>query len=143
MRVIFDTNVVISGLIWSGTPGKVLQVASDGVVQAVASETLVDELRAVLQRPKFEKYLSRCRATHESLVLHYLSFAQIIEPIALPSDTVRDVKDVMVLEVAIGGAANAIVTGDDDLLTLKMYDKIEILTVTDFLDRVDSEEPRE
>jgi len=139
MHIVFDTNVVISGLIWSGAPRDALQLAEKGDVQAIASETLIDELRSVLQRTKFEKHLKRRNATPSGLVSLYLSYTQIIEPDVLPLDIVRDIKDVMVLEAAVGGNAACVVTGDDDLLTLKTYQNIRILTVTDFLNMLSSE----
>jgi putative PIN family toxin of toxin-antitoxin system len=140
MRVVYDTNVVISGLIWSGLPGEALRAAADGRVGAVASEALVDELRAVLARSKFEKYLKRRSTTPEELVSHYLSFTQIVEPHHLPPNLVRDLKDVMVLEAAVGGKVACVITGDDDLLTLKSHADIRILTVADFLDLLSSED---
>lgn len=55
----------------------------------------------------------------------------IVEPQQLPKPIVRDLKDVMVLEAAVGGEVACVVTGDDDLLTLKSYANIRILTPGD------------
>jgi hypothetical protein len=127
MRVVFDTNVVISGMLWSGTPHTALRLATTERVDAISSELLLDELRGVLQRGKFEKYLQRIDKSVEQLIDEYLEYTQIIEPASVPKDAVRDIKDTIVLETAIGGNATYIVSGDDDLLTLGAYVNISCL----------------
>ncbi|HLY26796.1 MAG TPA: putative toxin-antitoxin system toxin component, PIN family [Aggregatilineales bacterium] len=60
--------------------------------------------------------------------------AEIVAPVELPTDVVRDPKDVAVLACALGGNAQYIVTGDDDLLTLKKYRNISIVSPTQFIE---------
>jgi putative PIN family toxin of toxin-antitoxin system len=83
MRAVFDTNLVVSGLLWKGKPHHVLQAASAGRVEAVTSEDLVDELRDVLKRPKLAKYIQRVSRTEEALVTGYLSYTGVVEPVTI------------------------------------------------------------
>ena len=136
MRVVFDTNLVISGLLWSGAPRQALNIAAAKQVTAITSEALVDELRDVLKREKLRKYLERLQKTPEALVEEYLSYTSVIEPATVPEDAVRDIDDVMVLEAAVGGKATCIASGDDDLLSLNSYADIPILSVRTFIQRV-------
>lgn len=57
MRIVFDTNVVISGLLWSGSAQRALNLARDGIVVALATEAMLDELREVLSYTKLAKRL--------------------------------------------------------------------------------------
>lgn len=140
IRVVFDTNLVVSGLLWSGAPRRALNIAAAKEVASITTEVLVDELRDVLKREKFHKYLERLQKTPEALVEEYLSYTNVIEPASVPEDAIRDTDDVMVLEAAIGGKATCIASGDDDLLSLKSYTGIPILSVQEFIQRVISDD---
>ena len=135
MRVVFDTNVVVSGFLWSGAPHQALRIATERRVDAITSEALVDELRDVLKRDKFHKFREHLQKTPEQLVADYLRYTNVIEPAVIPKDAVRDVKDVKVLAAAVGGQATYIVSGDEDLLSLKSYAGILTLNVRDFIQR--------
>lgn len=136
MRVVFDTNLIISGLIWSGAPRRALQIAMNQRVEAITSEALVDELRDVLKRDKFHKYLERLQRTPEELVTDYLRYTRVIEPALVPEDSIRDIADVKVLAAAVGGQAVYIVSGDEDILILKNFTNITILNVQEFIQRI-------
>jgi hypothetical protein len=136
MCVVFDTNVVVSGLLWSGAPRQALNIAAARQVSAMTSELLIDELRDVLKREKFRKTLERSQKTPEAWVENYLSYTTIIEPASVPEESVRDIDDLRVLEAAIGGKAVCIVSGDDDLLSLGSYAGIPILPVRAFIQRM-------
>ena len=133
MRVVFDTNIIISGLLWSGAPHRALALINVGRVTALISEALVDELKEVISRPKFAVRLKLIGKTAEQIVISHLSSAVLIE--ANPIEpTIRDDRDDdMVLACALSGQANYIVSGDPHLLTLPHFANIPILTVNDFL----------
>jgi uncharacterized protein len=140
MRVVFDTNIVISGMLWGGTPREVLQLAKGTEVDAVTSEPMLDELRDVLHREKFTKYLQRLNKSVEQLVSEYLEYTAVIESTIIEGDVIRDIKDIIVLETAVGGDAKYIVSGDDDLLILKRFNTIKITDARNFLDSINSAE---
>jgi putative PIN family toxin of toxin-antitoxin system len=133
MKVVVDTNVVISALLWAGVPHQVLDAAQAKKFELICTEALVDELHNVLSRSKFDKPLAKRALNREELVKGFLEQVTIVEPAPVPEDAVRDPKDAKVLACALDGQASYIVTGDDDLLVLKSYQEIKIVTPAELL----------
>jgi len=129
MRVVLDTNVLISGLFWRGAPRAVLDAAASGRFQAVTSPSLLAELEEVL-REDFEMPGPQ-RAEALSFVL---SFAELVADGGEVPVEVRDPGDEKVIACAVEGRVDAIVTGDTDLLVLGTAGGIRVLTVRAFLD---------
>jgi putative PIN family toxin of toxin-antitoxin system len=130
-RCVFDTNVLISALLFSqSTPARAFFAAlRDGEV--LVSAEVVSELNEVLGREKFARYVTEEERARflQSLVRE----AQLVDV----DQTVRassDPKDDKFLELALSGGADCIVSGDEDLLTLHPFGKISILTPAAFLD---------
>jgi len=98
-----------------------------------SSEELMDELRDVLKRSKFKSALARKHQSVDGLVSQYVALVQLVQPVPLLASSVRDVEDVQVLEAALGGEAQVIVSGDDDLLSLRQAFGIAIMTAQAFL----------
>ncbi|MBW7879156.1 MAG: putative toxin-antitoxin system toxin component, PIN family, partial [Anaerolineae bacterium] len=71
VRIVFDTNVVVSGLLWSGAPRQALRFAAGKRIAAITSEALVDELRDVLNRQKLRRFLERIQKSADELVEDY------------------------------------------------------------------------
>jgi uncharacterized protein len=132
MRAVLDTNVLISAVIFpSSVPrqavGKSLR---DGVV--LFSEQTMDELKRVLFRSKFDRYVSReARAV---FLAQLESVAEMVATVQIVREC-RDPKDDKFLEVALNGEADAIVTGDADLLRMGPWRGIEIRSPADCLER--------
>ena len=133
IRVVLDTNVIISGWLWSGSPRQVLNIARERRIQTVISEAILDELRDVLSRPKFVARLNHIGKMVEEILTEYLQFTEIVESAQVKSVIDRDPDDDAVLACAIGGKADYIVTGDDHLLALKNFREISIVNVNQFL----------
>lgn len=126
MRVLLDTNVLISGILFRGLPRSLLERASRGELDLVTSPELLDELEAVLTE-KFHvppELVRLARGELETLAL-------VVVPGYMPRVS-RDPDDDQVLAAAIAGEARAIITGDRDLLVLEAYHGIPILTPTEF-----------
>lgn len=137
-RAVLDTNVVVSGLGWGGSPGTILDAVSDGRIVLVSSPALLAELRRVLEYPKLATVIPGA--------------AQLADLVAAsgvlvdPSDVlavVSDESDNRVLEAAIEGAADYIVSGDVHLLDLGSFRGIPIMRPTDFVATVLSEDAGE
>lgn len=138
MRVVVDTNVLVSGLFFPDShPGQVVRGWLSGSYEAVVSFALVTEYVEVILRPKFERFGPEVKRMRTLLGLLTLSNVVVASEQAVPSiPPVRDKKDIAVVQCALRGHADAIVTGDEDLLVLGKIDGLEVLTPQEFLNRL-------
>ncbi|MBL7161197.1 MAG: putative toxin-antitoxin system toxin component, PIN family [Anaerolineales bacterium] len=130
-RFVFDTNILVSALFSKkSVPRKAFDKAvKEGEI--LVSLAVVDELNDVLMREKFNRYLKEAdRIQFQIVLLQEATFIEITETIA----ECRDPKDNKFLELAVSGAATAIVSGDKDLLVLHPFRGIPILTPRSFMD---------
>lgn len=129
MRVVADTNILISGLLWHGAPRQLIDAAQAGVIQLVTSQVLLDELARVARMAKFERRLATLETTVAELLAAYAEKATCIVPATIPPTILRDPDDDAVLAAALGGQAELIVSGDRDLLELGQFRNIPIVSV--------------
>ena len=131
-RFVIDTNVLISALLFkSSVPFRGLELATkQGII--LYSKATFNELERVLNRSKFDKYLSQ--EERQVFLLKFVSGCQLVS-IKETITICRDEKDNKFLELAVSGNANIIITGDLDLLVLHPFQSIEILTPDKFVDR--------
>ena len=137
MKVVLDTNVLVSALLWPGTPTRLIEFAAEGVVQLYASKVLIEELSDVPHRPKLATKVAATGVSAEELVQNYQRIAYRVSASRLTSRMSRDIDDDAVLACAITAKADAIVSGDQDLLTLRSIEGIPILTVTQAIARIE------
>jgi putative PIN family toxin of toxin-antitoxin system len=129
-RIVLDTNVHVSRLLSErSVPGRAVAKVWREAISLVSRPTM-EELRAVLRRPKFAAYV-RPETIDPYLAQIWGLSVHIFNP--RPIHACRDPRDDKFLEVAVHGLANAIVTGDSDLLALHPFRGIEILTPADYL----------
>ena len=128
MRVVFDTNVVVAGIVAEGLCREILEIHVPEHT-AILSPVLWDELVATLRR-KFG-------LTPDDLPILalYRQHAAWCDPAKLAKAVSRDPDDDWVLATAVAGDAEAIVSGDADLLTLDSYSGIQILSPRQFVSR--------
>lgn len=130
LRVVLDTNVVISALLLqrSLTRQAFDRASSDGIV-LVSAET-IEELNDVLRRPKFEKYIGE--EERIEFLTAYVREAVLVN-VTEAIKACRDPRDDKFLELAISGRATHIVTGDAGLLALHPFRTIPILAPARFI----------
>ncbi len=136
MRIVADTNVVLSGLLWKGPPQQLLDAGRHKQLTLVTSLPLLTELAEVIKRDKFAARLRKAQMSAMTLVEDYAVIAHVIETTALPQPVTRDPDDDQVLACALASKADAIVSGDTDLLTLKSYQGIPIFTAAQAVDNI-------
>ena len=139
MRVVADTNTVVSGLLWTGAPRKVLDAARKGLIQLFTSAALLVELEDVLGRDKLAKRLSLINVSPQELVLGYAALATPVTPLTIPPVIFEDPDDDAVLACALAAQAEVIVSGDGHMLSLKQYLGIDILTAPKLIERIPGE----
>lgn len=127
-RVVLDTNILISGVVFGGKPREILEMAKTRVIQGVTSQILLAELGEVLSK-KFDYPESRVLQINRKMKKIF----NVVYPVE-SINIVRDDDDNRVLEAAVTGKCGYIVTGDEDLLVLKKYKNIKILTPGEFLE---------
>ena len=130
-RIILDTNLLISFLLFQDY-SKLDSILSQKKVVLLFSQTLIDEFIEVAQRPKFKKYFS---ASDLQELLLRISERSIFIDVTTHVNICRDPKDNFLLSLAKDGKASHLITGDNDLLTLKKYQKTVILTLTEYLSK--------
>jgi uncharacterized protein len=136
VRHVFDTNTLVSA-VWfeHSKPGQALRRALRRGRVLLSLSTL-EELAEVLQREKFERYVTA--AEREEFLVAFVERALFIEPREVIR-VCRDARDNKFLELAVSGRATYIISGDDDLLVLHPFRDIAIMTVAEFLRATDAE----
>ena len=124
-----DTNVLVSAFLWQGTPGKVIELAGEKEVQLFTSRALLDELAATLAKKKLAKYVAATGLSAEQMLANYRRIATLVTAKQLEQQVSRDADDDAVLACALAARADLIVSGDDDLLVLKSFNGIPIVTI--------------
>lgn len=130
MRLVLDTNILIAALVADGLCRDLVRRRLENHV-LISSRPLLDELHNKLG----EKF--KIRAKDIPFLRIYAERVEIVRPAGLPKDACRDPDDVAVLASAVAGQADGIITGDEDLLVLKQYDGIRILTPRQWLETQD------
>ena len=131
LRGVFDNNLLVSAALLGGVPRQAFNKLLDNGTVLVSVPVLL-ELAEVLNCPKFDKYV-----THDERMRFMVSFLKVAEMVEI-SETItvcRDPKDDKLLELAVSGNADFLVTGDKDLLVLNPFRGVEILTPREFLDK--------
>lgn len=134
MRVILDTNTVISGLFWRGKPFQVLELMRSGKVKVYASEAMVEELLDVLGRPKFSRRLALLGFTPQEVVNSFISWVEVVEVGEVETVVISDPDDDQIIACAKLVNADFIVSGDADILNLKDAIAIPIVNAGEFLE---------
>ena len=129
MRVVLDTNVLISAIMFGGKSRVILEMGISGKIKIALSQDILKELAEVLVGKKFRVSMSVVQQT-----IHELS--EIVE-LVIVTQKIKAVKndpdDNRILECAVSAKADYIVSGDSDLLTLRNFKKIKIESPSDFL----------
>jgi len=131
MRFVFDTNVIVSALLFEQSRPAQAFFGALYREEILLSTDLVNEISRVINREKFDRYVSQ--EQRDQFLIALVQTGTLIE-ITEAIHVCRDPKDNMILELAVSGQAVAIVSGDNDLLTLNPFRDIPILSPTAFLD---------
>lgn len=128
LKVIFDTNVLFSAIGWRGTPWRCVELARSGGVRAFSCETLMTELEE-----KLAAKLALTQAELAAVTEDLLSFISLAPNPAVLPGVCRDSDDDWVLGLAREIPVDRVVSGDRDLLTLKQFAGIPILSPREFI----------
>ncbi len=141
MRLVLDTNTIISGFLWTGLPNQLIDQATmpECAFTLYTSNALLGELGRTLHKPKFDKRLALFRVTPAQLVEQYRAIAMTVEPTSVPRVVPNDSDDDQVVAAAVAAQANFIISGNTRHLTpLSVYNGITVLTVRQWIERIAS-----
>ena len=129
MRVVLDTNVILSAMLFGGKPRQVLEAALAGSIRIAISESILAELQGVLQRPKF----GFAAGVVQTIVTEMTSIAEWVSPKKHFELIPEDPTDNQVIDCAVAADADHIITGDRHLLQLKKCGRIQIVNPDTFV----------
>lgn len=131
MKIILDTNVVISGIFFTGPPFEILSAWQQGKAKIVMSPDILDEYYRVSD--ELQERFPEIDA--EPLLTLIASNCEMIENTSLPFPVCEDPDDDKFIACAVSGNAQCIVSGDKHLLTVGTYENISIVNPSTFLEK--------
>jgi putative PIN family toxin of toxin-antitoxin system len=131
MKIVFDTNVLISALITTGKPKELFKKAAQGQIQLIISKSILKEFSQVTEDPRIRKYANEDDVIGFVRVINRV--AKIVNVTSQFKAVKEDPDDDIVVRTAFDGKANYIVSGDKHLLSLGTFRGIKILTVDEML----------
>jgi putative PIN family toxin of toxin-antitoxin system len=134
MRVVLDTNSVISALLFSGTASRLVPLWQSRRIIMLISRAILEEYLRLLAYPNFRLTNEEIKGLMEEEILPFVETVRVRRRLSVVR---RDPDDDKFLECAVGGRAECLVTGDRDLLDLGSYRRVKILTVRDFLEKAE------
>ncbi|MDO4231208.1 MAG: putative toxin-antitoxin system toxin component, PIN family [Lautropia sp.] len=137
LRVVLDTNVVASAILWGGKPRELLRLARAGRISLFTSVPMLAELADILERPKFAGKILASLQTVEQIVEGYAELAAVVSPFPV-SGVAPDPDDDVVIGTALAAQAKIIVTGDKPFLSVGIHEGVRLMTVGDLLTWADS-----
>jgi putative PIN family toxin of toxin-antitoxin system len=132
---VIDTNVVISAILFGGTPGKLIDLWQTGRITPLITEEIMAEYIRVIAYRKFK--LSEEEINY---IIHQeiLPFFKVVKSVPSPSIIIKDPDDDKFIQCAEAGKAKIIISGDQHLLALKSHHSLKVLTPDQFLDALSS-----
>ena len=132
LKVVLDTNVLISAILFGGKPRQILEKAIRREIQLCISESILEELQGVLLRPKFDYTPEAVQI----ILMELVSISDFVNPLKALRVVSEDTEDNRILECAVEAEANFLITGDIHLLRLGRYRRVKILNVGMFLEEL-------
>jgi putative PIN family toxin of toxin-antitoxin system len=131
MRVVIDTNVIVSGLLFSGVPGQLIALWQSQVITPCIAKEILDEYLRVFSYPRFELTETEIQYLVYKQILPYFEVSQLpaYRPIVIPQDPSDD----LFLYCAHASGAPFVISGDRHLLALTSWKKIKIISPAAFL----------
>ncbi len=133
MKIVLDSNVLISGLFWHGVPNDLLKLIEKGTFTLCVTPALLEELRDVLSRPKFFSRIKERKTSCEEILAGIIDLAELHADRKIGPVVKDDASDDEVLSCALTSGAKYVISGDPHLLKLRTWAAISILTPRQFL----------
>jgi len=132
VKVVLDTSVLISAVLWRGICNRILKLAEQGQITICITPLILKEFQNVLRRPKFSTILKLLEISVEEITIELLNITTVFPDIEISPVVIEDTEDDKIVSCALTSEASVIVSGDDHLLKLKKYRDIHILSPRQF-----------
>jgi len=134
LKLVLDTNIYISAFYWGGNSQKVINRIIEGIDELFITDQIINEISDVMARPKFK--------TEKEIIVGYINTiknsSKKINIEGKIKGICRDKNDDDKIECAVTSEADFLLTGDNDLLVIKNYNNIRILTQKEYLDIINN-----
>jgi putative PIN family toxin of toxin-antitoxin system len=129
LKIVIDTNVSISGLLWGGAPNQILRLCRNRFIRILECEETLGEVKRVIQYDKFAERLSGLGATAIEVFAYFMNLVTYVpSPKMIPDVIKQDPFDNIFLGLASENSATLVVSGDSHLLDFENYKGIQIVT---------------
>lgn len=137
MKVVFDTNIWLSGIFWKGEASRVVESCINKKVEIIITNEILSEIIDVLNKElKFQKFIENRKQSVEDLIRTILSFSTLIKTTS-KIDLIKDhPQDNIILEAALDGNSNYIISYDNHILNMFEFREIKIITPKEFLELI-------
>ena len=132
MKIVIDTNIFVSSFFWKGNPRKVIDRVVNGFDELFITDVILNEIKSVMSKEKFN--LEKQEVNDYIKIIEHFSHKIFLDNEI--ENISRDPDDNKILKCGLGGKVDYIISGDNDLLVLKEYKGIRIITPKEYLEIV-------
>ncbi|MEK6943011.1 MAG: putative toxin-antitoxin system toxin component, PIN family [Nanoarchaeota archaeon] len=133
LKLVLDTNTIVSAFFWEGNEAELFRKIEQGRARAYISNEILKEVEEVIKRPKFDKVMKNAGLTQDQIIQKIVSIFHFVISPKLDIKVCRDEKDNKFLECAESAKVDYLISGDEDLLSLKEYKGISIVRTWEIL----------
>ncbi len=133
IRITVDTNILVSATFWYGASYRIIELVEQGKIELVLSEAIIQEFSAVLEYEEIKKKIVDKRLLMLRTVEKLVSMSAIVVPTIKIAVVKEDPDDDRILECAVAGDVNYLISKDNHLLKIVKYGKIKIVSPEEFL----------
>jgi len=134
MKVVLDTNILISGTFWTGDSFRVLSLIDEKIIELVISNDILEEYYGAIESDEIIEKIMNKKLIASKIFDRVIDDSTIVFPKRKIDVINEDLDDNKILECAVEGKADYIITQDNHLLKLKEFESIEIMKPGDFLE---------
>ena len=127
LKLVLDTNAIVSAFFWEGNEAELLRKIEQGKADLYITSEILEEVEEVIKRPKFNEVMMKSNLMPDQIMQKIVSLSHLVIAPKSNIKVCRDEKDNKFLECAESAKADYLISGDDDLLSLKEYNGIPII----------------
>ena len=127
LKLVLDTNTIISAFFWEGNEAELFRKIEQGKAKLYITSEILKEVEEVIKRPKFDRVMKNAGLTPDQIMQKIVSLSHLVIAPKITVKVCRDEKDNKFLECAKSAKADYLISGDEDLLSLKEYNGIFIV----------------